>query len=142
MSVRKYVFLTLLIIVLAGILFYLLIPRPTILWSQQLTIVPAFALPQPLARDEQNLYIGGAGISGHPAHPAFNTEWRIEKRSLSDGSLIAGFGSQGIVTSDAVGRIRGLAVDEKYIYTCGEDQDVSRAKFRWRIEKRNCHIQL
>jgi hypothetical protein len=63
MNARKYVTLALLIIVIAVTLFYLLHPGTEILWSRHLTISPAFAIVQPMALDEQSLYIAGGALA-------------------------------------------------------------------------------
>ena len=40
-------------------------------------------------------------FTGYDESPgAGNEQWRIEKRNLSDGALVVGFGTGGVVTND------------------------------------------
>ncbi len=45
---------------------------------------------------------------------------RIEKRNLSDGQLVTGFGTGGVVTSDT-GLGNAIAIDSTYMYVAGFD---------------------
>ena len=66
-------------------------------------------------------------------------EWRIEKRQLSDGSLVAGFGSSGVVQENP--KIGGddepfsVAIDGTGIYLAGYDAIPSSGD-EGRVEKR------
>jgi len=63
-----------------------------------------------------------------------NYHWRIEKRLLSDGTVVAGFGTSGVITGDAStlsNQARGIAIDGTYMYVAGLDDNND-----WRIEKR------
>jgi hypothetical protein len=76
-------------------------------------------------------------VVGEDAQPG-NYQWRIEKRNLSDGALTAGFGTNGVVTSNpspgddfAIG---GIAIDPTFMYVIGYDS--LPGNLEWRIEKR------
>lgn len=64
------------------------------------------------------------------------TRWRIEKRNLSDGQLVAAFGSNGVVSDDpSIGEDRALAAarDATYLYIAGYDSNGAAGAKRWRI---------
>ena len=77
-------------------------------------------------------------VVGHDSSPG-NYQWRIEKRSLASGALVAGFGTGGVVTSNpSVGddyAFFGIAIDSTYMYVVGGDY--SHGNYQWRIEKRS-----
>ena len=83
-----------------------------------------------IAVDASFLYIAGQdGRAGFDAD-----EWRIEKRSLSDGALVPGFGTAGQVTVSSSGdydKASAIVVDGGFMYVVGA------VGFSWRIEKRN-----
>ncbi|HEY5921553.1 MAG TPA: hypothetical protein VIV11_07775 [Kofleriaceae bacterium] len=65
---------------------------------------------------------------------------RIEKRLLSDGSLVPSFGSAGTVTtnpSPSVDRFRDIALDDNALYVTGFDYSAGGVDAQWRIEKRS-----
>ncbi|MDI6788622.1 MAG: hypothetical protein QME51_09650, partial [Planctomycetota bacterium] len=67
-----------------------------------------------------------------------NLQWRIEKRSLTTGAFIAGFGAGGAVAnnpSTGADEARAIAIDSSYMYVVGVDYVTGNA--RWRIEKRS-----
>jgi predicted RNA-binding protein with PUA domain len=75
-------------------------------------------------------------VVGHDCSPG-NQQWRIEKRSLTDGSLVAGFGTDGAVTSNpstSNEQASGIAIDSTAMYVVGYDW--SPGNGQWRIEKR------
>jgi hypothetical protein len=76
-----------------------------------------------IAIDSTYMYVFGATT------PPSN--WRIEKRLLSDGSLYASFGTGGTVTSVDGMNAGGIAIDGSYMYISGKDDSNN-----WRIEKR------
>jgi hypothetical protein len=85
-----------------------------------------------VAHDGTNLYLGGRFWTGTSYYG-----WRIEKRLLSTGALVTGFGTSGVVTSVTSFNsniVRGLALDATHLYAIGDEYDGSDD--RWRIEKR------
>jgi hypothetical protein len=76
--------------------------------------------------DDSGVYIVGDDLSQG------NTEWRIEKRSLTNGSLLW---TQVENTSADADSIWQVAVDDSGIYVVGYDS--SPGDLEWRIEKRN-----
>jgi len=67
-------------------------------------------------------------------------QYRIEKRNKTDASLIAAFGSSGIVqenptSSNDNDNIVDMELDTNYIYIFGTDN--TQGNTQWRIEKRN-----
>jgi len=84
-----------------------------------------------IAIDSTAMYVVGYDYS-----PG-NDQWRIEKRSLTDGGLVTGFETGGVVTgnpstgSDAAW---GIAIDSTAMYVVGYDW--SPYNGQWRIEKR------
>jgi hypothetical protein len=69
-----------------------------------------------------------------------NEQWRIEKRSLADGSLVPGFGTGGVVTSDpSMGsEAHAIAIDFNAMYVVGWDGSPEEWEdCQWRIEKRS-----
>lgn len=81
----------------------------------------------------------GIYIVGNDVFPG-RYEWRIEKRSLADGSLIPSFGTGGIVTSDPSPRddyAYSAAIDDTGIYIVGSDESLGSGDRQWRIEKRS-----
>jgi hypothetical protein len=85
-----------------------------------------------IAIDSTAMYVIGCDCS-----PGGDCQWRIEKRSLTDGSLISAFGTGGVVTSDpstGSNLARGIAIDSTAMYVVGRDN--SPGDEQWRIEKR------
>ncbi len=73
--------------------------------------------------DDTHMWVAGSEGS---------SDWRIEKRLISDGSLVSAFGTSGIVSGDsATNQIWDIDVDTHYIYAAGD------ANSDWRIEKRS-----
>ncbi len=67
-----------------------------------------------------------------------NDEWRVEKRALSDGSLVSAFGSSGVVVehvSSGDDDAYVVCVDGTGVYIAGDDEAASGGKSEWRIEK-------
>jgi hypothetical protein len=87
-----------------------------------------------------SMYI--AGYSATLVSPEGNadTEWRIEKRKLDDGSLVTEFGTSGFVVNDIYSnsndRARAVAIDPSSgsMYVAGYDNP---GLPEWRIEKRS-----
>lgn len=96
-------------------------------------VVPAGAR---IAMDSEFMYVSSA------IHKAavYDTEWRIEKRRLSDGSLYREFGDDGFVRSDpspGFDDAHGIAIDERYMYVVGHDMSSgSTIDHQWHLEKR------
>jgi hypothetical protein len=104
---------------------------------------PSFYDDQPsaIAIDGTFMYAGGYSATVVPSEGSADTEWRIEKRLLSDGrlDLLTGFGNySGIVVSDICpgdnDRARAITVDSSSIYVAGYDNP---GLSEWRIEKRD-----
>jgi hypothetical protein len=53
--------------------------------------------------------------------------WRIEKRDITDGSLVTAFDTDGIITTDPnaadVDQVTAMAVDSSYLYVAGYEDD-------------------
>ena len=76
-------------------------------------------------------------VVGYDSSPG-DYQWRIEKRSLTDGSLVPGFGTGGVVTSNpsSAGDVAtAIAIDSTAMYVVGYDW--SPGNYQWRIEKRS-----
>jgi hypothetical protein len=85
-----------------------------------------------IAIDSTAMYVVGYDYS-----PG-NYQWRIEKRSLTDGSLVPGFGTGGVITSNpSTGSdvAFSIAIDSTAMYVVG--YDYSPDNYQWRIEKRS-----
>jgi len=81
------------------------------------------------------------GVDESPGPGSGNYQWRIEKRSLTDGSLVAGFGAGGVVTinpSTGFDMAWGIAIDSTAMYVVGYDESPGpgSGNYQWRIEKR------
>lgn len=88
----------------------------TLLWEQMSNPSTGFDQPSDLAVDSTGVYI--VGFDNSPG----NIQWRIEKRSLTDGTLISSFGSSGIVTfnpSTSGDQVMSVAVDDTGLYLIG-----------------------
>jgi hypothetical protein len=79
-----------------------------------------------VAIDQTGIYVVGSDSSQG------NSQWRIEKRSLKDGSLIWSVTSN---PSDDRDVANGVAIDQTGIYVVG--YDYSQGNSQWRIEKRS-----
>ncbi|MCI0339943.1 MAG: hypothetical protein L0216_02125 [Planctomycetales bacterium] len=91
---------------------------------------------QAVATDGTDLYVVGTDDS--PG--AGDSQWRIEKRSLSTGALVTRFGTGGTVTSNpSVGSDVAQAVvsDGTALYVVGSDRSPGTGDYEWRIEKRS-----
>ena len=75
-----------------------------------------------IARDSTYMYVVGEDSS------TGNYQWRIEKRNLSDGQLVTGFGTNGVVTSNpSTGNdlAYSITIDSTYMYVVGADGGVN-----------------
>jgi len=89
-------------------------------------------MAQSIAIDSTAMYVVGYDESPE------NRQWRIEKRSLTDGNLVSGFGVGGVVTSDpstGYDAAFSIDVDSTAMYVVG--YDASLESWQWRIEKRS-----
>lgn len=88
--------------------------------------------PRALSIDATAMYI--AGYDSFPGFP----QWRIEKRTLSTGSLVSGFGSNGVVTSNVstgFDAAQAMAIDATHLYAVGYSS--AFLSTQWRIERRS-----
>jgi hypothetical protein len=79
----------------------------------------------------------GLFIVGFDSTPG-STQWRIEKRSLSDGSLVTEFGNNGIISeniSDSGDAAASITILNEKLLIGGGDSDPG--DFQWRLEKRD-----
>jgi len=79
-------------------------------------------------------------VVGYDESPPGNSQWRIEKRSLTDGSLVPAFGTAGAVTSNpSTGSdvAYGIAIDSNAMYVVGYDESPGVGNWQWRIEERS-----
>jgi hypothetical protein len=89
--------------------------------------------PVALASDGTFLYI--AGFDSFPG----NTEWRIEKRALGDGSLVTDFGASGVLVENPTAgsdEPTSLVVASGNLYVIGWDSTLG-SDLEWRVEKRS-----
>jgi len=86
-------------------------------------------LARGVAVDDSGIYVVGESTIS----PG-NTEWRIEKRRLTDGSMIWNATSHPSV--DSLDSAAAAAVDATGLYVVGNDQPVTGG-MEWRAEKRN-----
>ncbi|HLD35140.1 MAG TPA: hypothetical protein VJC37_00285 [Planctomycetota bacterium] len=96
---------------------------------------PSDDYPKGIAIDSNYMYVvGREGLGGE------DYQWRIEKRNLSDGTLVSNFGSGGAITinlSSGDDEATSLAIDSIYMYVAGFDYLSGNGQQQWRIEKRN-----
>ncbi len=86
--------------------------------------------------DSSGLYV--VGYEQTPVM-AGDVQWRIEKRSLTNGLLIGPLGTGGVVTSNPSSgddKATAVAVDSSGLYVVGYDQSpVIAGDVEWRVEK-------
>jgi len=100
-------------------------------------IPPGTATASCLATDAISLFVGGAQDTNAGGT---NSAWRIEKRSLPDGTLDSAFGSSGVVLSNpssANDSLASIALDSGFVYAGGSQYDLTGSQTLWRIEKRS-----
>lgn len=100
---------------------------------------PADDWPSDIAIDASSMYVSGTG----GREGSSDTHWRVEKRSLVDGSFDVGFGTGGVVTSNPSTnegtfdeRTKGIVLDSTALYVVGHDLSRGPTDVQWRIEKR------
>jgi hypothetical protein len=109
-------------------------PPPPALAGWRINSNPSnsFEVPTDVAVDGSSVYLIGFDLS------LGNSQWRIEKRSIASGALIAAFDTDGVVTNNpSAGSDSPYAVvaDGGYLYLGGND--VSPGNQEWRVEKRD-----
>ncbi len=80
------------------------------------------------------MFVAGYDSSG------IDNEWRLEKRSLTDGDLVSAFGTSGVVTTDPsslADQIFAIATTSDAVFVAGADSINGVSAGRWRIEKRD-----
>jgi hypothetical protein len=85
-----------------------------------------------LATDGTALWAAGMVGSGN------SVQWRLEKRSLVDGSLIGAFGDGGVTEDPTIGidQVNALLLAPPNLYALGIDNPDAGVDLRWRLEKR------
>ena len=83
-----------------------------------------------MAVDASGLYLAGKDEKS-PSYP----EWRIEKRSLSSGSMLWAV-SEDIGTGSPGNQANGVTVDQTGAYIAGSDSALGGGYAEWRTEKR------
>jgi uncharacterized delta-60 repeat protein len=82
-------------------------------------------------------FLYAAGSDSVPG--GIDSEWRLEKRRLTDGTLDVTFGLSGIVSVNPGiygDHATDLALDVSFIYIIGYDEEPGLGDKQWRIEKR------
>ena len=88
-----------------------------------------------IAVDSGFLYVVGNDLTLGPS----DWQWRIEKRSLNDGSLVDSFGKGGVVQSNpspGADYPWDIAIDSGFLYVAGQQEGRGGSDRDWRIEKR------
>jgi hypothetical protein len=126
---------------------------------------PGIDSPYGIAVDDKYVYaVGFDTITGTPDKMFWrpeNTQWRMEKRSLFDGSFVVEFGKDGIVTNNPDNHVdwaRAIVLDRnpglwerilnldwfndpRCMYVAGRDESAASGSRdpQWRIEKRKSY---
>jgi hypothetical protein len=100
----------------------------SLIWSQVSNPSGEADIAHSVAVDASGIYMVGRDDS--PGNP----EWRIEKRHLTDGSIIWNQADDPSVGNEDP---YGVAVDASGVYIVGYDQSPGMGNFEWRIEKRD-----
>ncbi len=111
-------------------------PDPTLIWA--VTSSPSAGPDAPLAMARDSAYLYVVGYDESPGY--LDTQWRIEKRSLADGSPSASFGTAGVVASNPSSQedaAQAIAIDSTYMYVAGYDESPGTNDVEWRLEKRS-----
>ncbi len=103
------------------------VPDGSLLWTQTINPSSKFDRPEGVAVDSTGIY--AVGYDNSPG--GSDSQWRIEKRSLTTGELIWGQTSNPTTSDDSP---NGVAVDSSGVYIVGYD---SSGDYEWRIEKRS-----
>lgn len=84
-----------------------------------------------IAKDGVYLYI----VGGHIGDATTNS-YRIEKRRVSDGSLVTTFDDDGIITSTNAKVLTAVALDATHLYSVGYKYNSGSSQDDWYVEKR------
>ena len=106
------------------------------LWTPQQTNNPSTGTDRPYAITAN---ASGIYVAGYDFSPG-NSQWRIEKRNLTTGALIAAFGTSGVVTSNPSANpdeAYAITADASGIYIAGFSGSPGATDYQWRIEKRD-----
>jgi hypothetical protein len=101
-----------------------------LVWAKTSNPGSGYDMPYSIAIDSSYAYIVGRDSS----LGVNNSQWRIEKRNLSDGNLVWVMASN-LSTRDDVAY--SIAIDSSYAYITGWDGSPGVNNNQWRIEKRN-----
>jgi hypothetical protein len=88
-----------------------------------------------MAKTNDHVYVGGYNEVSAACGSVHCSQWRIEKRSVVDGSLVPEFGTGGVLNRDPTSEfdsIAGLAIEGTALYAVGIDSAAG-----WRVEKRS-----
>jgi hypothetical protein len=109
---------------------------------------PYIDSPEAVVIDANYMYIVGFQevLPGYLNIPHYRSDnyWRIEKRKLSDGSLVSDFGTGGVITSNpntmegdaGLEDAHAIAIDADYMYVTGTAYNAAPYDLIWRIDKR------
>jgi hypothetical protein len=100
----------------------------SLMWEHIHTIDGGFAHPQSVVVDTSGVYVVGYELNG------MALSWRIEKRSLTDGTLLW---EQTEDLSDSTDIAYSVAVDSSGLYIVGHDANNAGHDAQWHIEKRS-----
>jgi hypothetical protein len=87
-----------------------------------------------VATDGASIYLAGTERLG-----SGDSGWRVEKRELASGNLVASFGPGGAVRPNPslfLDRLELLSLDATSFYIAGSDATAGATAPRWRVEKR------
>ncbi|MBP6881560.1 MAG: hypothetical protein KBC35_02960 [Candidatus Pacebacteria bacterium] len=100
----------------------------TLMWERIHVREGGFAFPQGVAVDASGMYVVGFELNG------MVESWRIEKRSLTDGSILW---EKTEDLSDSTDKAYSVAVDSSGLYIVGHDANNAGHDAQWHIEKRS-----
>ena len=103
----------------------------SLIWYQSEHISGKWDAASDVTVDDSGVYVVGYD---EKTVGGYDLEWRIEKRSLTDGSLVW-FKSEDISSNDDIAS--GVAVDDSGVYVVGADANTLGGLNEWRVEKRN-----
>ena len=126
--VSKLMFLTvcgIFVLILGGFVMTNAVASEDVNWVQTVNPSNGVDIPISVAIDSSGIYV--VGFDNSPG----NDQWRVEKRSLTDGSLLW---TQTVDPSNRNDRAYGVAVDSSGVYVAGFEN--SQGNDQWLIEKR------